>query len=177
MTADKRALAVGVFVWALAMPGVEGQRSATQGPAAGVIEGSIVDDTLEPLDDVPVILDQAGRTVASTHTDNTGAFRFNRIALGTYQLRATRAGYAGIQKAVSVRRGGATDENAVADAHRARIAGDRLPAAPGVDGAALGAGKAGPRLEDARQRREMVTQIAGRGEEGRLAVFVAAIAR
>ncbi len=108
MTAYKRALAVGVLAWALATPGLHGQRPASRGPTVGVIAGSIVDDTLEPIAGVPVTLDQDGRNIASTRTDETGAFRFNRIELGTYQLTAARTGHTGIEKTVPLRRGGAT---------------------------------------------------------------------
>src|SRR5438034_425476 len=51
--------------------------------------------------------------------------------------------------ALAVRRSRAADENAMAGPDRPRIAGDRLPAAAGVNGRAFGAGDAGPCLEDA----------------------------
>src|SRR6266446_1233527 len=78
--------------------------------------------------------------------------------------------------ALAVRRGRAADENATAGTDRARIAGDRLPAAPGIDRRALGTGDGRSRREDTRESRQVVTQIAGRGQERRLPVFVTAIA-
>ena len=59
---------------------------------------------------------------------------------------------------------------------RPRVAGDRLPAAAGVDRRAPGPREARGRVEDARKARQVVTQIAGGREERRLSVFVAAIA-
>ena len=108
MTAYKRSLATSVFVLALLTPGLRGDSSATAVQPEGVVAGSIVDEALEPLADVKVTLDQAGRTIATVRTDKDGAFRFKAIKLGTYELKATKAGLSNIQKTVPVTRAGAT---------------------------------------------------------------------
>src|SRR5262249_51506367 len=78
--------------------------------------------------------------------------------------------------ALAVRGGRAADEDAVAGAHCAGVARDRLPTAAGVDHQTLGPDRARRRREDAWQPRQMMTQIARRGEERRLSVFIAAVA-
>ena len=73
--------------------------------------------------------------------------------------------------------GGAADEDAIPDLQRARKAADLLPDAATVDTHAVRPSRHRRRGEKPRHGVEVVRQVAGRGEEGRLAVFVAAIAR
>ena len=54
------------------MPSLHSQRPVSEEPGTGVTEGSIVDDTLEPIAEVPLTLDQAGRNAFSTPSIHWG---------------------------------------------------------------------------------------------------------
>jgi hypothetical protein len=88
-----------------------------------------------------------------------------------------RAGVAAVDEARRAVRGRrARDEDALAAAHGARVARQRLPLAAAADAPAPGVAGHRLLLVDLRQRVEVVAQVAAGGEEGRPAVLVAAVA-
>src|SRR5882724_1116038 len=76
----------------------------------------------------------------------------------------------------AVGRGRTADENARPDALGATVAGERLPDAARVDVHPVGTAGHRHGLVDAWQLREMVAQVPGSREVGRLAILIAAIA-
>jgi Ca-activated chloride channel family protein len=60
--------------------------------SAGVqITGTVVDGSLAPLAGVVITLNRQGSTIARTTSDVAGRFRFERVAAGEYEVKATHA--------------------------------------------------------------------------------------
>ncbi|MEO7190350.1 MAG: von Willebrand factor type A domain-containing protein [Vicinamibacterales bacterium] len=73
---------------------------------AGVtIAGSVVDGNLVPLPDVTVTLSEQGGASREAKTDTRGRFTFTGVIAGDYQVRAERAGFAALLRAVHVSSG------------------------------------------------------------------------
>ena len=70
-------------------------RSASLSPqaqSAGIqIVGTVVDGSLAPLAGAVITLSQRGALIARATSDTTGRFRFDRVAPGDYDLKATHA--------------------------------------------------------------------------------------
>lgn len=67
---------------------------AAQGAPQAVVTGVVQDQTGAILTGAAVdLLNAAGNVVQSATTDGAGAFRFERVAAGPYQIRATYEGF------------------------------------------------------------------------------------
>ncbi|HUR21320.1 MAG TPA: von Willebrand factor type A domain-containing protein [Vicinamibacterales bacterium] len=63
---------------------------AQPGQSAGVlINGTVVDGSLSPLAGVVITLNRQGATIARTTSDSAGRFRFEGVAPGDYEVKAT----------------------------------------------------------------------------------------
>ena len=64
-----------------------------QAVTSAVIAGTIVDHSGGAIPGATVALEQKGKTLFTTTTDSSGRFRFERLALGEYQVRASLSGF------------------------------------------------------------------------------------
>ena len=78
--------------------------------------------------------------------------------------------------AAAVGRRRAADQDAVAGADRPAVAADRLPHAAGIDVQPVGAAGGRRHAVDRRKAAQMMAEVAGRGQERRAPVLVAAVA-
>jgi Carboxypeptidase regulatory-like domain len=80
--------------------------SAACGQDTGSIHGMVVDPTGSPFLGAAVALGVAGQTLRTdTKTDAKGAFRFERLPAGSYDLSASAPGFRKIHKEIEVRSG------------------------------------------------------------------------
>jgi Ca-activated chloride channel family protein len=105
MSARLRVLVVVLLAWGSAESAILGQQPPVSPRASvgGAIEGSIVDDALNPVMGVTVTLTRSGNLIASHQTDASGWFRFDGLSPDTYQIAATLAGHASISKRATLR--------------------------------------------------------------------------
>ena len=82
---------LGFFVCLLVSVPVGQARQQTVTNA--VIAGTIVDRSGGTIPGAVVALEQQGKTLLTTTTDSAGKFRFERVAAGEYQVRASLSGF------------------------------------------------------------------------------------
>jgi Ca-activated chloride channel family protein len=71
--------------------------------SAGVlITGTVVDGSLSPLSGVAITLNRQGATIARTTSDAEGRFRFERVAPGDYEVKATHPSAPSLVRAVRI---------------------------------------------------------------------------
>ena len=66
---------------------------AKASPRPPVLSGTINDALGRPIAGARVRVQAAGRVIARTHTDSTGAFQFKTIAPGTYTISVNKQGF------------------------------------------------------------------------------------
>src|SRR5271170_581002 len=80
-----------------------GTRKALAIPPA--LSGTINDALGRPIAGVRVRVQAAGRVVARTHTDSTGAFQFKTVAPGTYTISVNKQGFKPTSEIIAVSAG------------------------------------------------------------------------
>ena len=81
----------------------DGTGKALASPPA--LSGTVKDALGRPIAGVRVRLQAAGRVVARTHTDSTGAFQFKTIAPGTYTISVNKQGFKPTVETIAVSEG------------------------------------------------------------------------
>jgi len=64
-----------------------------QAVTSAVIAGTIVDHSGGTIPGATVALEQQSKTLLTTVTNSAGKFRFERVAAGEYQVRASLSGF------------------------------------------------------------------------------------
>ena len=83
---------LSLLVWLLLVAAPQPAAVSLQAQSAGVtITGTVVDGSLSPLVGAVITLNRQGAVVARTTSDAAGRFRFERVAPGDYEVKATHA--------------------------------------------------------------------------------------
>jgi Ca-activated chloride channel family protein len=102
MSIRLRVYAVGLLGWLLVIASPHGQAGVPASQAAGVvIEGTVTDASNAPLPGVTVTLAQSGTVLATAVANSAGRFRLANLRAGTYDLRATLAGFKTLRQTVT----------------------------------------------------------------------------
>ena len=101
----RRPIVSSLSILACLFLAVSPQSAAIPLPAqsAGVqLIGTVVDGALSPLAGVAITLTRQGAVIARTTSDKAGRFRFERVAPGDYEVKATHANAPALVRAVRI---------------------------------------------------------------------------
>ena len=93
LTSPLRKVGVLLFLCVAVLASPFGPTSAQQQSTGAVIEGTVVDHARGSIPGAKVTLEQSGKVLATTVTNAAGAFRFDRLQLGRYIVKAELTGF------------------------------------------------------------------------------------
>lgn len=144
-------------------------RSAAVAPptqSTGVlITGTVVDGSLSPLAGVVITLNHQGVVIARTTSDAAGRFRFERVAPGDYEVKATHANAPALVRTVRIGAGAKTVQLPLVMASPLKTSDARTEGAPPPNPAAMPA-PAAPPLPVTTSAAALVAQGAAAGRGG-----------
>jgi len=85
-------LSLSLVVWFVLVTAPQGAALPLPTQSAGIqVLGTVVDGSLAPLAGVVITLNRQGAVISRTTSDAEGRFRFDRVAPGDYEVKATHA--------------------------------------------------------------------------------------
>ena len=94
---------LSLLVWLFIVAAPRSAAVALPAQSSGVlITGTVVDGSLAPLAGVVITLNRQGAIIARTTSDAAGRFRFERVAPGDYEVKATHSSAPALVRAVRI---------------------------------------------------------------------------
>ena len=104
MAKHNRFVVVALVLCALGVVTLHGDTRAQSASPAAVIEGSIVDAVGAVIPGATITLEQPPKVLATTISNVSGQFRFEKVGLGTYTLRVALPGFKTAMRNVTIAR-------------------------------------------------------------------------
>jgi len=96
-------VSLGLFVWLFLAAAPHSAAVGLPAQSAGVlITGTVVDGSLSPLSGAVITLNRQNATIARTTSDLAGRFRFERVAPGQYEVKATHPAAPALVRAIRI---------------------------------------------------------------------------